>query len=98
MNCEDKAVVDSSSISPKHLSIADKWISSRFEQTASNIEEYMENYRFDLAAQSLQEFIWNEYCDWYVELSKPVLWDEENNPNEAQATRWMLLNIMEKES
>ncbi len=96
MNCEDKAVVEGSNISPKHLSIADKWISSRFEQTASNIEEYMESYRFDLAAQSLQEFIWNEYCDWYVELSKPVLWDEENNPKEAEATRWMLLNIMEK--
>tara|TARA_B110000858_G_scaffold123333_1_gene140647 strand:+ start:35221 stop:37995 length:2775 start_codon:yes stop_codon:yes gene_type:complete len=96
MNCEDKEITDSSSISPEHLSIADKWISSRFEQTAKNIEEYMESYRFDLAAQSLQEFIWNEYCDWYVELSKPVLWDEENNPNEARATRWMLLNIMEK--
>lgn len=96
MNCEDKVIVDGSSISPEHLSIADKWISSRFEQTAKSIEESMENYRFDLAAQSLQEFVWNEYCDWYVELSKPVLWDEENNPNEAQATRWMLLNILEK--
>lgn len=96
MNCEDKAAVDGSSISPKHLSIADRWISSRFEQTALSIEESMENYRFDLAAQSLQEFIWNEYCDWYVELSKPVLWDEENNPKEAEATRWMLLNIIEK--
>ncbi|MBL4581539.1 MAG: valine--tRNA ligase [Gammaproteobacteria bacterium] len=96
MNCEGKTVVDGSNISPKHLSIADKWISSRFEQTASSIEDAMENYRFDLAAQSLQEFIWNEYCDWYVELSKPVLWDEENNPKEAEATRWMLLNIMEK--
>ncbi len=96
MNCEDKAAVDVSSIAPEHLSIADKWISSRFEQTAKTIEESMENYRFDLAAQSLQEFIWNEYCDWYVELSKPVLWDEENNPNEAQATRWMLLNVLEK--
>lgn len=96
MNCEDKAVVGRSAIPAQHLSIADKWISSRFEQTAKDIEEYMESYRFDLAAQTLQEFVWNEYCDWYVELSKPVLWDEENNPNEAQATRWMLLNIMEK--
>ena len=96
MNCEGKAVIDSHSISSEHLSIADKWISSRFEQTALSIEESMKNYRFDLAAQALQEFIWNEYCDWYVELSKPVLWDEEGNPNEAQATRWMLLNIMEK--
>jgi len=96
MNCEDKANLDQHSISPKHLSIADQWISSRFEQTALSIEESMKNYRFDLAAQALQEFIWNEYCDWYVELSKPVLWDEENSPLEAQATRWMLLNIMEK--
>ncbi len=96
MNCEDKAILDQHSISPKHLSIADQWISSRFEQTALSIEESMKNYRFDLAAQALQEFIWNEYCDWYVELSKPVLWDEENNPLEAQATRWMLLNIIEK--
>jgi len=96
MNCEDKAILNQHSISPKHLSIADQWISSRFEQTALSIEESMKNYRFDLAAQALQEFIWNEYCDWYVELSKPVLWDEENNPFEAQATRWMLLNIMEK--
>ena len=37
----------------------------------------MESYRFDLASQQLYEFIWNEYCDWYVELSKPTLWDEE---------------------
>ena len=96
MNCEDKTIVDGGNIAAGDLSIADKWISSRFEQTASSIKDNMENYRFDLAAQSLQEFIWNEYCDWYVELSKPVLWDEENNPNQAQATRWMLLNIMEK--
>ncbi len=96
MNCEEKTVLDRKHIEPQHFSIADRWISSRFEQTAKSIEESMQHYRFDLAAQSLQEFIWNEYCDWYVELSKPILWDEENNPHEAQATRWMLLEIMEK--
>ena len=96
MNSEEQVLVDGSTISTEHFSIADKWISSRFEQTARSIEESMVNYRFDLASQALQEFIWNEYCDWYVELSKPVLWDEENNPQQAQATRWMLLSIMEK--
>ncbi len=93
MNAEDKKLgaADSS-----QQSIADKWIISRFEQTAKSIEESMENYRFDLASQTLHEFIWNEYCDWYVELSKPVLWDEENNPEAAQATRYVLLSILEK--
>ena len=96
MNSEEQVLVDGPTISNEHFSIADKWISSSFEQTARSIEESMSNYRFDLASQALQEFIWNEYCDWYVELSKLVLWDEENNPQQAQATRWMLLNIMEK--
>ncbi len=96
MNCEEKTVLDSKHIEPEHFSIADRWISSRFERAAKSIEESMHHYRFDLASQSLQEFIWNEYCDWYVELSKPVLQEEESNPNEAQATRWMLLKIMEK--
>jgi valyl-tRNA synthetase len=93
MNAEDKKLgaADSS-----HQSIADKWIISRFEQTAKSIEESMENYRFDLASQTLHEFIWNEYCDWYVELSKPVLWDEDNNPEAAQATRYVLVSILEK--
>ena len=56
----------------------------------------MANYRFDLASQALHEFIWNEYCDWYVELSKPILWDEEANPDQAQATRRVLLTVLEK--
>jgi valyl-tRNA synthetase len=56
----------------------------------------MQNYRFDIAAQTLQEFVWNEYCDWYVELSKPVLWDDEANPEAAAAARHTLLSILEK--
>ncbi|MCH7817752.1 MAG: class I tRNA ligase family protein, partial [Proteobacteria bacterium] len=79
-----------------HLSIADKWISSRFEQTALEFETAMANYRFDLASQTLYTFIWNEYCDWYLELSKPILWDEAANPEPARATRWTLLIILEK--
>lgn len=94
MNCEGKSIAKAPDT--EFLSVADKWISSRFEQVSRDIEDAMANYRFDLASQSLHEFIWNEYCDWYVELSKPILWDEDNNPQQAQATRWMLLNILEK--
>ncbi|MEE3289537.1 MAG: valine--tRNA ligase [Pseudomonadota bacterium] len=94
MNSEGKTVPESLSL--EHCSIADRWIMSRFENAAKAIEESMQHYRFDLASQTLHEFIWNEYCDWYVELSKPVLWDEKANSEGAQATRWVLLSILEQ--
>ena len=83
-------------INPEDFSIADRWILSQFEHTTKSITSAMENYRFDLASQTLHEFIWTEYCDWYLELSKPILWDEEKNPDKAQATRYVLLSTLEK--
>ena len=56
----------------------------------------VDSYRLDLASQALYEFIWNEYCDWYLELSKPVLWDD-NAPEAAKrGTRRTLLQVLEK--
>jgi len=94
MNSEGKIIP--AELSLEHCSIADRWIISRFNQTSAQVAEGMENYRFDLVSQALHEFIWNEYCDWYVELSKPVLWDEEANPKTAQTTRLVLLSTLEK--
>lgn len=94
MNVEDKPVAPD--LDPAQLSIADRWIMSQFEHTASTVEQAMADFRFDLVSQTLHEFIWNEYCDWYVELSKPILWDEDANPEAAQTTRRVLLTVLEK--
>ena len=94
MNSEEKQLANS--LDSKNLSISDRWIISRFERAIKQVDLAMESYRFDLASQQLYEFIWNEYCDWYVELSKPTLWDEEKNPENARATRFVLIFILEK--
>jgi valyl-tRNA synthetase len=77
------------------LSLADRWIISRFQQAQSDVSSAVENYRFDIATQALYDFIWNEYCDWYLELSKPVLWDEKGNEALKMGTRRTLVRVLE---
>ncbi|MCL6415893.1 valine--tRNA ligase [Aestuariirhabdus sp. Z084] len=77
------------------LSLADRWIISRLQQTETQFTEAMDAYRFDHASQTLYEFVWNEYCDWYLELSKPVLWDDNASPLLKRGTRRTLVRVLE---
>lgn len=77
------------------LSLADRWIISRLQQTGQAIAEAMASFRLDHASQALYEFVWNEYCDWYLELSKPVLWDECASDIRKRGTRQTLVRVLE---
>ncbi len=77
------------------LTLADRWIISRLQQTETEVTRQLEQFRFDLAAQALYEFIWNQYCDWYLELSKPVLWDESAPAERLRGTRRTLVRVLE---
>ena len=77
-------------------SLADRWIRSRIQRVTEETSASIESYRFDLASQALYDFVWNEYCDWYLELSKPMLWDEDASPSQQQGTRETLLLILEQ--
>ena len=94
MNCdnEDCGVHNSE---PVQLSLADRWITSKLQETTTQITQAVGSYRFDMASQALYEFIWNEYCDWYLELSKPVLWDEDASPEAMRGTRQTLIRVLE---
>ncbi|MGD8174368.1 valine--tRNA ligase [Marinimicrobium sp. ARAG 43.8] len=77
------------------LSLADHWIISRLQNAEASVTEALNSYRLDLAAQALYEFIWNEYCDWYLELSKPVLWDDNASAEQKRGTRRTLIRVLE---
>uniref|UniRef100_UPI0037C808B1 valine--tRNA ligase n=1 Tax=Pseudomonas sp. TaxID=306 RepID=UPI0037C808B1 len=80
---------------PVELSSVDRWIISALQRTEADVTRHLDAFRFDLAAQTLYEFIWDEYCAWYLELVKPVLWDE-NAPVERQrGTRRTLIRVLE---
>ena len=77
------------------LSLADRWIISRLQQTEQTVADAMSAYRLDHASQAIYEFIWNEYCDWYLELSKPVLWDDNASVEAKRGTRRTLIRVLE---
>ncbi|MBR9756060.1 valine--tRNA ligase [Cobetia sp. 4B] len=77
------------------LSLADRWIIARLQQTEQQVTRALEEFRFDHASQALYEFIWNEYCDWYLELSKPVLWDDNASIEAKRGTRRTLVRALE---
>lgn len=94
MNCEDQDC-DQNDSGNIELSLADRWIISRLQETEKAVERSIANYRFDLASQAIYEFVWNEYCDWYLELSKPVLWDDNASPAAKTGTRRTLIRVLE---
>jgi len=82
---------------PADLDVPSRWIRSRLDRTIQSVDQALADYRFDLAARALYEFVWNEFCDWYLELSKPALFDQAAaaNPALAQATRHTLATVLE---
>lgn len=76
------------------LSLADKWILSRYENTIQNVTAALERYDLGEAGSLLYEFIWNEYCDWYIELAKKKLYNKENQ-EERNTAQSVLLEVLE---
>ncbi len=80
---------------PDLWELPEQWIISRLQKAEAAVHQAFATYRLDLAAQAIYEFIWNEYCDWYVELTKPVLNDENVAEERKAEVRRVLLAVME---
>ncbi|WP_372871943.1 valine--tRNA ligase [Shewanella sp.] len=76
------------------LSLADRWVIGKFQETVKTFDEHINAYRFDLAANTLYEFTWNQFCDWYLELTKPVL--QNGSEAEQRGTRHTLVTVLEQ--
>ncbi|OAN29382.1 valine--tRNA ligase [Pseudomonas oryzihabitans] len=80
---------------PVELSSVDRWIISQLQRTEAEVTRQLDAFRFDLATQALYEFVWDEYCAWYLELVKPVLWDENASIERQRGTRRTLARVLE---
>ena len=93
MNCEEQVI--GTEVRQDLWELPEQWIISRLQKAEAAVQQAFATYRLDLAAQAIYEFIWNEYCDWYVELTKPVLNDENVSTERKAEVRRVLLAVME---
>ena len=69
-----------------------RWIIGETAKTRVTVDEALENFRFNDAANTLYSFVWGTVCDWYVEFSKPLLMDgdDETRPETQATMAWVI--------
>ena len=80
---------------PENLSIEDKWIISKFNVIAREVNENLEKYELGIAVGKVYDFIWDVYCDWYIELTKPRIQAGGESMKSAQAVLvWVMQGML----
>jgi valyl-tRNA synthetase len=74
--------------------LEDRWILSRFNRVAADVNDALETFRFHEAANQIYDFFWGEFCDWYLELIKPRL-SENADPETARAACANLVDLFD---
>lgn len=80
--------------SDSELSPLDKAMIAKCDKLIAEVAENMDKYELGIALSKLYDFVWDEYCDWYIEMSKPVLWNKEADPVTANATLYTLKQVL----
>src|SRR5690625_2803071 len=76
------------------LTLADKWILTRLNETIEHVTKNTNKYEFGEAGRHLYNFIWDELCDWYIEMAKLPLYGEDEI--KKQTTRSVLAHVFDQ--
>ena len=73
-----------------------KWIIAKAKQATQEVTRNLDAYRFSDAANAVYQFAWGAFCDWYIELSKPIFYGEDETAKaETRAVAaWVLDRIL----
>jgi valyl-tRNA synthetase len=73
-----------------------KWIIGETARVREEVDAALDTYRFNDAASALYAFVWGKVCDWYVELSKPLLQDDDGTGEIANETRQTMAWVLDQ--
>lgn len=77
----------------RELTLADRWILSRYHRAINEVTGYLERYELGEAARVMYEFSWSELCDWYIELIKPRLYGK-TTPSDQATAQQVLVTVL----
>jgi len=66
----DPRTVSNASASSAEAPLEARWIVSRLNNTAAEVNKALGEYRFHEAANLVYQFFWGDFCDWYLEVVK----------------------------
>ena len=76
MNCDNVKIMPLEEV---ELTLADKWILTNLDNTVKKVTKFMDKYDVGVAAAELYDFVWSKFCDWYIEMTKPMLYSDDDN-------------------
>ncbi len=80
---------------PANLNVEDKWVISKFNRLAKEVNENLDAFELGVACSKLYDFIWDIYCDWYIELTKPRIAAGGETAETAQAVLvWVMQGML----
>jgi valyl-tRNA synthetase len=80
MNLENPECSIDKELPPQNeLAAPDRWILSRLNYAVEQVHAELAegHFKFNDALKAVYEFLWNDFCDWYIEMSKPVLFSDD---------------------
>lgn len=77
--------VDSQLPSDKELDSSDKWILEELNLIKQSMNNSLEEFRFDDSCSEIYAFTYDKLCSWFLELSKPILYGDDENAKTKKA-------------
>jgi len=99
MNTEDitaeQITTNLEKIASKEMgNVTDRWILTRLNDTITRVIDQMDKFEFGVAGHILYNFIWDEFANWYLELTKEVMFGEDEA--EKDITRSVLVHVLDQ--
>ncbi len=74
--------------------VTDRWILTKLNETIDHVTKNFDKFEFGEAGRALYNFIWEDFANWYVELTKEVLYSEDEA--EKDVTRSVLVYVLDQ--